>query len=144
MSFKKYKSKPPFYKPRTGETLRRYLIRLFKTIIAMYPYARAHGFRYYFDTDYRRRISYRRKRLHQDKVRRVRAGFFRTKKVKAKIKKRLIERDGQRCNYCKQCLSRGSLTIDHILALFKGGNNDLINLQLLCWPCHKEKNRQEG
>jgi 5-methylcytosine-specific restriction endonuclease McrA len=138
-----HNNKPPYYKIRPGETVFRYLLRLRKTVMAMYPYARLHGIRYYFDTEYRRRLSYRRRQKKKDYVRRKRAGSFCNKKVKARLKTSLIERDGQQCNTCKLSLCRNDLTIDHILPLFMNGNSALANLQLLCRPCHKEKEKQD-
>lgn len=41
----------------------------------------------------------------------------------------LVKRDGK---FCKQCGSRHDLTVDHIVALSRGGTNDLNNLQILC------------
>jgi len=42
------------------------------------------------------------------------------------------------CRYCKQLLD-ASYEIDHIIPLYKGGNNDLNNLQALCRNCHGQK-----
>ena len=42
------------------------------------------------------------------------------------------------CMYCKQLLD-ASYEIDHIIPLYKGGNNDLNNLQALCRNCHGQK-----
>ncbi len=41
----------------------------------------------------------------------------------------LVKCDGE---FCKQCGSRDDLTVDHIIALSRGGSNDLSNLQILC------------
>lgn len=35
--------------------------------------------------------------------------------------------------------TRDFLTLDHIIQLSAGGSNDKANLQLLCMPCHREK-----
>jgi 5-methylcytosine-specific restriction endonuclease McrA len=128
---------------KPDETLIAYVRRMKSTVIAMFPHAKEHGLRYYFDTDFRRGISYRRRRKIKDKVRKARAGPFWNRTGKKRLKTQLIERDGQRCNGCKQLFNREELTIDHVLALFMGGNSDPANLQLLCEPCHVEKNRQE-
>jgi len=42
------------------------------------------------------------------------------------------------CKKCKQLLD-ASYEIDHIIPLYKGGNNDLNNLQALCRNCHGQK-----
>jgi 5-methylcytosine-specific restriction enzyme A len=42
------------------------------------------------------------------------------------------------CRYCKKLLD-ASYEIDHIIPLYKGGNNDLNNLQALCRNCHGQK-----
>ena len=42
------------------------------------------------------------------------------------------------CKHCKQLLD-ASYEIDHIIPLYKGGNNDLTNLQALCRNCHGQK-----
>jgi 5-methylcytosine-specific restriction enzyme A len=54
-------------------------------------------------------------------------------------KKKVIASSQQwTCNGCKQILD-ASYEIDHILPLYKGGNNDLNNLQALCRNCHGQK-----
>ena len=45
-------------------------------------------------------------------------------------------RDGFRCVHCS---SSDDLAIDHIIALARGGTNDLENLQLLCRSCNSRK-----
>ena len=44
--------------------------------------------------------------------------------------------------YGRQCLKCGStkkLCLDHVHPLFMGGRHDPDNLQVLCWPCNKDK-----
>jgi 5-methylcytosine-specific restriction endonuclease McrA len=43
---------------------------------------------------------------------------------------------------CKRCGGPGK-DIDHILAVSRGGQTELSNLQLLCRPCHTMKSRSE-
>ena len=54
-------------------------------------------------------------------------------------RREVLHRAGHRCEYVapdgKRCEARHHLQIDHILALGKGGLNDLDNLQVLC-PAH--------
>ena len=42
---------------------------------------------------------------------------------------------------CEKCGTNEELTIDHIVPISKGGGNKPSNLQTLCIPCHKEKDR---
>ena len=52
---------------------------------------------------------------------------------------KIIERDGNKCNYCKK---ESKLTIDHIYPVSKGGEDFLTNLQLLCQPCNSSKSNK--
>jgi 5-methylcytosine-specific restriction protein A len=97
------------------------------------------GIRYYFDTRYRRHFSNKRRKL----IRREREGAFHGKGVRNRAKDNLIERDGQICQFCKEPFERELLTIDHVFPLFMGGDSELLNLQLLCRPCHDEKCRMD-
>lgn len=45
--------------------------------------------------------------------------------------------------FCAFCASPENLTIDHIIPIFKGGLNELDNLQYLCRPCHNKKSHKE-
>ena len=55
----------------------------------------------------------------------------------------IIERaGGEHCAYCEK---RGSMAIDHIIPLSRGGTNEADNLQLLCRSCNSKKgNRLAG
>ena len=53
----------------------------------------------------------------------------------------VLKRAAGRCEYCK-CLRKYSpqpFVIEHIIALAKGGNNDLSNLALACGGCNGHK-----
>lgn len=49
---------------------------------------------------------------------------------------KLLNRDGNKCNYCNKVTR---LTIDHICPVSKGGEDCLTNLQLLCQSCNSSK-----
>lgn len=51
-----------------------------------------------------------------------------------------VQRD--RCAYCRTGLSGGG-SVDHIIALSKGGSNWPNNLQLLCTPCNSSKHNRD-
>jgi len=47
-------------------------------------------------------------------------------------------------NTCANCGIVSSHTeIDHIIPLWEGGNEDISNLQVLCYECHKAKSAEE-
>lgn len=49
-----------------------------------------------------------------------------------------------RCNFCNFKFKIEELVVDHIKAKCLGGNDNLENLQLLCFRCHdKEKTPQD-
>lgn len=61
-----------------------------------------------------------------------------------KLRLIVLERDK---HLCQACLKRGlyvnATTVDHIVAKAHGGNDDLSNLQSLCYPCHRAKTAKE-
>ena len=73
------------------------------------------------------------KRPSQQKVKRY---------VTPYTKKLVAARQQWRCATCKSILS-ADFHCDHKLALFKGGDNDLDNLQALCPTCHQLKSALE-
>ena len=49
-----------------------------------------------------------------------------------------------RDNYlCCGCRKRQAETVDHIIPKARGGTDDDVNLQSLCWPCHRAKTARE-
>ena len=59
----------------------------------------------------------------------------------ARIRARILARDGWRC---RQCGRRGILEVDHITPLWRNGADTDSNRQALCAiPCHRAKTRRE-
>ena len=56
--------------------------------------------------------------------------------VSNETREAVFERDGNRC---LKCGSSNDLSIDHIVPLSKGGDNDTNNLQTLCKTCNSSK-----
>jgi 5-methylcytosine-specific restriction endonuclease McrA len=68
----------------------------------------------------------------------------RYKKARYKAKKRILGTAIRGiCRICLKMFPKEELTVDHIVPVFKGGTNDLVNLQLLCSPCHVEKGYED-
>lgn len=47
-------------------------------------------------------------------------------------------------NRCLACGTEGPLTVDHVIALARGGSNFIGNLQPLCGPCNSRKNARHA
>lgn len=52
------------------------------------------------------------------------------------VRRGVYERDGWQC---RECGTRGDLTLDHIVPKSKGGTNDPDNLRTLCVRCNNRK-----
>ena len=57
-------------------------------------------------------------------------------KEKKRLKKEIIERDGINCFYCGRKTPEDNRTIEHILSIEHGGNNNINNLALSCQGCN--------
>ena len=55
--------------------------------------------------------------------------------------RQLIDDYGELCASCG--IEGVPLELDHIVPLFKGGKDEIANVQLLCHPCHAEKTAAE-
>ncbi|MFS4689349.1 HNH endonuclease [Klebsiella quasipneumoniae subsp. similipneumoniae] len=57
---------------------------------------------------------------------------------------RILKRDN---HLCQNCLRSGravaAKSVDHIKAKAHGGTDDDLNLESLCWPCHRHKTATE-
>lgn len=58
------------------------------------------------------------------------------------MKKKIAADQSWTCGHCKQTLDE-SYEVDHVLALFNGGTNDMSNLIALCRNCHGKKTMKE-
>lgn len=59
-------------------------------------------------------------------------------KVTAKMKKIVASSQNWKCAICLNMLD-ATYEVDHIIPLYKGGNNEMLNLQALCRNCHGKK-----
>jgi 5-methylcytosine-specific restriction endonuclease McrA len=55
------------------------------------------------------------------------------------LTKQLIGKYGNKCQICGKELSRGEITIDHIVPLSKGGSDEFSNCQIACFECNQLK-----
>lgn len=63
-----------------------------------------------------------------------------SRSISPKLRYNIFERDGYRCKVCGLGASDGAvLEVDHVIAVSKGGSNDIENLQTLCWACNSGK-----
>lgn len=53
-------------------------------------------------------------------------------------KKYIASKQGWRCSKCNQVLD-ATYEVDHIIPLYKGGSNEVSNLEALCRNCHGQK-----
>ena len=58
--------------------------------------------------------------------------------IPPEVRKYVFERDRYHCQSCGQT-NLDNLTIDHIIPLARGGQNDISNLQTLCSTCNQRK-----
>tara|TARA_B100001057_G_C22443882_1_gene792283 strand:- start:21 stop:356 length:336 start_codon:yes stop_codon:yes gene_type:complete len=67
-------------------------------------------------------------------------------KVKRKVseskKKYIASNQKWRCAHCTNLLDN-TYEVDHIIALYRGGTNELDNLEALCRNCHGKKTFKE-
>ena len=59
--------------------------------------------------------------------------------IPPEVRKYVFERDKYQCKCCGKTNRETHLTIDHIIPLARGGQNDISNLQTLCRTCNQRK-----
>ncbi|MBE9003597.1 HNH endonuclease [Fortiea sp. LEGE XX443] len=60
-------------------------------------------------------------------------------RIPAEVKQYVFQRDKYQCQSCGKTALEADLTIDHIIPLALGGQNDISNLHTLCLTCNQEK-----
>jgi len=60
-------------------------------------------------------------------------------RIPVEVKKYVFQRDKYQCQSCGKTALETDLTIDHIIPLSRGGQNDISNLQTLCNTCNLKK-----
>ena len=69
--------------------------------------------------------------------------YIESKRRWARVRERVLERDGHRCRSCSR--SSWPLEVDHVQRIASGGSAwDEANLQALCGGCHAAKTRGEN
>jgi 5-methylcytosine-specific restriction endonuclease McrA len=66
-------------------------------------------------------------------------------RVPTSVRRKVRERDGDRCRLCG-CPRSGAvkLAVDHVLPVSRGGTHDVTNLVTLCERCYWAKTRAEA
>ena len=59
--------------------------------------------------------------------------------ITAGLRFRVFDRDGFKCRYCGAPAPEVRLTVDHVLAVAKGGSDDIENLATACRECNLGK-----
>ncbi len=59
--------------------------------------------------------------------------------IPLEVRKYVFQRDKYQCQSCGKTTIETNLTIDHIIPLARGGQNDISNLQTLCRICNQTK-----
>ena len=110
------------------------IVRLVKKYVAMYPKAKKHGWYYFWNKDFRKRIRNRERYLKQKNY----LGYIRYNRKG--IKKKLAKVNGTACYWCREWIDWQSpaTTIDHKIPQSKGGSKKLENLRLLHETCRVE------
>jgi len=95
------------------------------------------GFRFYYDKD----IEY----LLKEEIERL-SGYFALTYSKRRLRmyannycrdmRKILIKENTMCNFC---FTVDNLTIDHIIPISKGGENEMENLQVLCKKCNRAK-----
>lgn len=60
-------------------------------------------------------------------------------RIPPEVKKYVFQRDKYQCRSCGKTTVETNLSIDHIIPLARGGQNDISNLQTLCFTCNQQK-----
>jgi 5-methylcytosine-specific restriction enzyme A len=60
-------------------------------------------------------------------------------RIPPEVRQYVFQRDKYQCQSCGRTSVESNLTIDHIIPLALGGQNDISNLHTLCLTCNQKK-----
>ncbi|BBD58181.1 hypothetical protein NIES2109_09520 [Nostoc sp. HK-01] len=60
-------------------------------------------------------------------------------RIPPEVRQYVFQRDKYQCQSCGKTAEETNLTIDHIIPLAQGGQNDISNLHTLCLTCNQAK-----
>ena len=60
-------------------------------------------------------------------------------RIPPEVRKYVFQRDRYQCQSCGKTTLETDLTIDHLIPLARGGQNDISNLHTLCFSCNQQK-----
>jgi len=60
-------------------------------------------------------------------------------RIPPEVRQYVFQRDKYQCQSCGKTSVETNLSIDHIIPLALGGQNDISNLHTLCLTCNQEK-----
>ncbi|MBD2253686.1 HNH endonuclease [Nostoc parmelioides] len=63
-------------------------------------------------------------------------------RIPPEVRQYVFQRDKLQCQSCGKTGLETDLTIDHIIPLARGGQNDMSNLHTLCFECNRRKTDQ--
>lgn len=63
----------------------------------------------------------------------------RSRYIPVSVRVSVLHRDSYKCVFCGRGAPNVELEVDHIVPFSKGGNNDICNLQTLCFDCNRGK-----
>lgn len=116
-------------------SLQQYVFNLLqkgKSVEAVFHYRKAQEFDTWNKTD-EENVATRCKRINKINRKRYGQGW-----PISKLKKlTLLKQQDYRCNICKE--KNRPWDADHIIPASEGGTNDITNIQIVCRPCHIEK-----
>ena len=69
--------------------------------------------------------------------------YSKSSNSKNKIKSFLSDHHGSICQYCGQSTPVSQSTLDHIIAINKGGSNHISNLLYCCKSCNSSKGKRD-
>lgn len=92
---------------------------------------------------YDKSIAGKSRRVHSKAHRRSRIRGSTAADAKVAVQKILSQKD-PKCFYCQRVLKPGSVTIDHIRALSKGGQHAAFNLVPACVDCNRRKGAKDA